>query len=219
MYSLPKFTPDDFDITKLLPKCSCATECATDINGDLCECVRWFVGTYAGNGEFSAGSTKKDLYKILKYLTKINAIMQQNPNVWRYMELKSTSTLDNRLDISLSDINNFNSFFIGLPRRCSILQFYCDNYPKSSGGKYKNCTLTREITINGFVYNLMSIYKQATGKEATGNYSQGGITKDTTFISFTKTILKIINDKYPNLNAGHGIHFSIMDVMRKIGKK
>lgn len=219
MYSIPKFNKSDFDIRKLLPKYSCSKSTALRLSSLLHETVCIFVGAYADKPEFHAGKTKKDLNKISTMITNIRELMQTNPNILDFMILKSGSILDTGADIDITNVNNFNSFFIGMHRMCSILEHCCNKFENSSGGRYKNNILSRENTITIFVANLQNIYKRATKKKATGNYTQAGITNDTPFMVFTNTILSIINTQYPNLNDGYGIHFSVMDTMRKIGKK
>lgn len=218
MYSLPKFTTGDFDIKMLLPQCESSDEMAKKFAVDVRDSVSRFVGKYAGEEAFRAGKTKKDLNKIARKLGEINEIMQGNKSVLRYMELKSAASLRADADVSVTNVNTFYSFFAGIEKMYHVADFY-KSALEITGGRYRNSVLN--INYVYFVSDLINIYECATEKRATGNYAQGGIVKDTPFVSFVNKILCIINEKFPDLNGGHGIHFSVMDVMRKIdvGKK
>ncbi len=218
MYSLPKFNDTDFKIQELIPNKTLSDDKISVIVADLKAVVTQFVGSYASTTEFSSGRTNKDLEKIHKELSKIHDIMDKNPNILRYMELKSGATLNTSLDISVRDVNIFNSFFMSIKRMCIILGSYTDNFGTSKG-RHKNNILHHESIIKEFVANLLYIYEKATGTKATIKYRLFAKDKDTPFGYFVTAVLDIINTKYPSLNNGHGIHFSITDVTRKIGKK
>lgn len=222
MYSLPKLnnkqeTLQNLQIRKLLPDCVCSDTEMSNLDKQLYETTQSFVGACIDKPKFLAGQTKKDLNKINKKLIQIRDIMKENPMLLRYIELKSNAIENTGLDISIANINNFNSFFGGIKTMCKICEFHCKKFG-NTGGRYKNNALSNKDAQTIFIYELKHIYEQATNKTASGNYPQGGIVKDTPFITFAKDVLKIINNELETLNNGHGIHFSIYDIMRKIKK-